>query len=35
MAALAWWVIARDVVLVTLYVLLAVRLWRRPRTSNP
>jgi uncharacterized membrane protein len=33
-AALAWWVIARDVLLVGLYVLLVLRLRRRPSASS-
>lgn len=34
-AALAWWVVARDLVLVALYALLVLRLRRRPVTSSP
>ena len=33
-AALAWWVIARDLVLLALYVLLVTRLRRRPSVSS-
>jgi uncharacterized membrane protein len=33
-AALAWWVVARDLLLVALYVLLVLRLRRRPRASS-
>ena len=33
-AALTWWVVARDLLLVALYALLVARLWRRPRRSS-
>ena len=33
-AALTWWVVARDLVVVALYVLLVLRLRRKPRTSS-
>jgi hypothetical protein len=33
-AALTWWVVARDLVVVGLYALLVLRLRRRPTTSN-
>jgi len=33
-AALTWWVFARDLLIVVLYGLLVVRLWRRPRRSS-
>ena len=33
-AALTWWVVARDLLMVALYVLLVLRLRRRPATSR-
>ena len=33
-AALAWWVVARDLVVLALYAFLVLRLRRRPRTSS-
>ena len=32
--ALVWWVVARDLLVVALYVLLVARLWRRPSSRN-
>ena len=34
-AALAWWIVARDLVVLALYALLVLRLRRRPATSSP
>lgn len=34
-AALAWWIIARDLAVLALYALLVLRLRRRPKTSSP
>ena len=32
--ALVWWVVARDLLVLALYVLLLTRLWRRPSSRN-
>jgi hypothetical protein len=34
-AALTWWVVARDLLIVVLYALFVLRLWRRPTSKSP
>jgi hypothetical protein len=34
-AALTWWVAARDLLVVALYALFVLRLWRRPASKSP